>query len=47
MPIANLTKAHMDLKCQIEDDIDGVEQAIKMFQTRKPVYVQDSNTFTY
>ena len=49
MPIANITKAANDYKMQIESEIDEIETAIKMFQSRKPVYVSatDSTMFTH
>lgn len=44
-----MTRAHHDLKSQIEEEIDEIENAIKMFQSRKPVYVggDECNTFTH
>eukprot|EP00347_Sterkiella_histriomuscorum_P013037 403366257 len=48
MPIANVTRAGQDVKMQIENEIDQIENAIKMFSSRKPVYVSnDDNSFTH
>ncbi|CDW73203.1 UNKNOWN [Stylonychia lemnae] len=48
MPIANITKAHQELIREIESEIDETEAAIKMFSSRKPVYVStQNNTFTH
>ena len=47
MPIANIRKQHIELKDSIEKDLDEIELAIKMFQSKKPVYVSDENTFSY
>jgi hypothetical protein len=41
LPIANLTKAHMDFKAQIEMELDEIENAIKLFTSKKPIYVSD------
>ena len=46
MPIANVTKAHLELKQQIDEEIDEVENAIKLFTSRKPVYVSGDNEFS-
>lgn len=39
MPIANITRAHQELIKEIESEIDEIEAAIKMFSSRKPVFV--------
>lgn len=44
MPIANVTKAAQEVKMQIESEIDEIESAIKMFQTRKPVYITTNDS---
>lgn len=43
LPIANVNKRIMDYKGQIERDIDEIENTIKLFSSKKPMYISDQN----
>lgn len=47
MPIANVTKSHIELKKKIEIDLDELENAIKLFSSKKPVFVSDTDSFSH
>ena len=40
-------KHHIEFKERTEKEIDEIEEAIKLFSSKKPVYISDENTFSH